>query len=316
MRVVFWGSPEFAVPTLQALLESRHEVVGVVSQPARPKGRGRSVEPTPVARLAESAGLPVLTPAKPRGEAFLEELRRLGADVFLVAAYGEILPVEVLDTPSHGALNVHASLLPAYRGAAPVTQALLDGRTRTGVTIMRMEAGLDTGPICLQAEEPIQPDDTAGLLAGRLAASGARLAVEALDRLEAGTLAATPQDHTQASYAAKVDPEDARLDWRLPGARLERAARAYDPWPGAWTTCRGERLKIHRLAVVPGPAPPGEPGTLLEVDPEAIVRTGDGAVRLVRVQPAGGRRMGGADWVRGRGLGRGERLGQDEDGSG
>ncbi len=313
MRVVFWGSPEFAVPTLEALLGSRHEVVGVVSQPARPKGRGRAMEPTPVARRAEAAGLSLLTPAKPRGASFLDALRRLDADVFVVAAYGEILPTEVLETPPHGALNVHASLLPAYRGAAPVTQALLDGRTRTGVTIMRMEAGLDTGPICLQAKEPMRHDDTAGLLASRLSVLGARLAVEALDRLEAGTLTATPQDDALASYAGKVDPRSARLDWGLPGIRLERAVRAYDPWPGAWTTWRGERLKVYRLAPVPPPAARSSagPGTLLEVDPEPIVRTGDGAVRLVLVQPAGGRRMSGADWIRGRGPRPGERLGPD-----
>ncbi|MGH7558523.1 MAG: methionyl-tRNA formyltransferase [Gemmatimonadota bacterium] len=310
MRIVFWGSPEFAVPTLDGLLDSRHEVVGVVSQPVRPKGRGREVEPTPVAHRAESAGLPVLTPAKPRGEAFLGELRRLDADVFVVAAYGEILPVEILGMPPHGALNVHASLLPAYRGAAPVTQALLDGRTNTGITIMRMEAGLDTGPICLQAEEPIGPDDTAGLLTGRLAELGARLAVEALDRLESGTLIETPQDHAQASHAGKIDPQDARLDWDLPSAALERAVRAYDPWPGAWTTWRRERLKVFRLGIVPPPVDGSvEPGTLLEVEAESVVKTGDGAVRLVLVQPAGGRRMSGREWARGRKPRRGERLG-------
>lgn len=314
MRVVFWGSPEFAVPTLEALLASRHEVVGAVSQPARPRGRGRTVEPTPVARRAEAAGIPVLTPGKPRGEAFLEALGRFGADVLVVAAYGEILPVEVLEAPPHGALNVHASLLPAYRGAAPVTQALLDGRATTGVTIMRMEAGLDTGPVCLQTEEPIRPDDTAGSLAVRLAEAGARLAVEALDRLEAGTLEERPQEEALASYAGKVDPGKARLDWSLPGEVLERVVRAYDPWPGAWTTARGERLKVHRLAVVDGPAPPAPPGMLLEVDPDPVVRTGDGAVRMVGVQPAGGRRMSGADWARGRKIGSGERLGGDADG--
>lgn len=311
MRVVFWGSPGFAVPTLEALLGSRHEVVGVVSQPPRPKGRGRSVEPTPVARRARAAGLPLLTPDKPRGEPFLEELRRLGADVFVVAAYGEILPVRILETPRHGALNVHASLLPAYRGAAPVTHALLDGRASTGVTIMRMEAGLDTGPICLQAEERIRPDDTAGRLAGRLAELGARLAVEALDRLAAGTLIETPQDDAAASYAGKVGPEDARLEWSRTSAALERAVRAYDPWPGAWTTWRDERLKVFRLAVVPPPPLPARPGTMVAIDGEPTVRTGDGAARLVLVQPAGGRRMSGAEWARGRGLRTGERLGTE-----
>ncbi len=309
MRVVFWGSPDFAVPVLDALLASRHDVVGAASQPARPKGRGRGVAATPVAKRALAAGLPVLTPEKPRGDGFLERLAALGPDVFMVAAYGQILPPAVLDMPPHGALNVHASLLPAYRGAAPVTRALLDGREVTGVTIMRMEVGLDTGPICLQSEEPVRPDDTAGSLAGRLAGRGAPLAVEALDLLESGRLVETPQDDRAASLAPKVGPEEARLDWSRPTVFLERAARAFDPWPGAWTTWRGERLKVFRLESRPA-ADGGEPGELLETDPAPVVRTGDGAARLVLVQPPGGRRMSGADWARGREARPGQRLGE------
>jgi methionyl-tRNA formyltransferase len=309
VRVVFWGSPDFAVPTLEALLASPHAVVGAVSQPARPKGRGRRVAATPVAERAVAACLPVLTPEKPRGDAFLERLRAFDADVFLVAAYGEILPPAVLETPPHGALNVHASLLPAYRGAAPVTRALLDGREVTGVTIMRMEAGLDTGPMCLRSEELIRPDDTAGSLAGRLAERGAGLAVEALDLLETGRLVETPQDDRAASMAPKVEPDEARLDWSRPTAFLERAARAFDPWPGAWTTWRGERLNVFRLE---NRAATGdrEPGEILVTDPAPVVRTGDGAVRLVLVQPAGGQRMSGADWARGREARPGQRLGE------
>lgn len=309
MRVVFWGSPDFAVPVLEALLASRHEVVGVVTQPARPKGRGRGLAATPVAERAGASGLPVLTPEKPRGEDFLERLRTFGAHVYVVAAYGEILPPPVLAAPTHGALNVHASLLPAYRGAAPVTRALLDGRERTGITIMRMEAGLDTGPICLQSEEPIRPDDTAGTLAARLARRGARMAVEALDLLVAGTLVETPQDDRLASLAPKVDAGEACLDWRRPAAELERAVRAFDPWPGAWTTWRGERLKIHRIEGRPD-GEGGPPGEVLETEPALVVRTGDGAVGLALVQPAGGGRMGGADWARGRGVRPGQRLGE------
>jgi methionyl-tRNA formyltransferase len=309
VRVVFWGSPAFALPTLEALLASAHQVVGAVSQPARPKGRGRGVAATPVAERAGVAGLPVLTPEKPRGDVFLASLRALGADVFLVAAYGEILPPAVLEIPPRGALNVHASLLPAYRGAAPVTRALLDGWQITGVTIMRMEAGLDTGPICLQSEVPIRPDDTAGSLAARIADQGARLAVEALDLLEAGRLVETPQDDRAASLARKVEPDEARLDWSRPTALLERATRAFDPWPGAWTTWRGERLKVFRLESGPAVGD-GGPGELLETDPAPIVRTGDGAVRLVLVQPAGGRRMSGSDWARGREARPGQRLGE------
>ena len=309
MRVVFWGSPDFAVPTLEALIASRHEVVGIVSRPARPKGRGRSPAVTPVTERAGAAGLTVLTPEKPRGDVFLERLSGFDPDVFLVAAYGQILPPAVLETPPQGALNVHASLLPAYRGAAPVTRALLDGREVTGVTIMRMEAGLDTGPICLQSEEPIRPDDTAGSLAARLAGRGAGLAVEALDLLEAGRLTETLQDDRLASIAAKVEPAEARIEWSRSTLFLERAVRAFDPWPGAWTTWRGERLKVFRVEAWPA-AGQGRPGEILEVHPAPVVRTGDGAVRLVLVQPPGGRRMSGDDWIHGREARPGHRLGE------
>lgn len=321
MRVVFWGSPEFAVAVLEAVLASAHEVAGVVTRPAEPGGRGRRPRPTPVARLAESAGLETLTPKRLRRQALREELAALGADVFLVAAYGAILPPDILSLPPYGSLNVHASLLPEYRGAAPVTRAILEGKRETGVTIMRMEEGLDTGPICLQAAEPVLEGDTAQTLAQRLAALGGRAAVEALDRLEAGTLTEYSQDDARASYAAKVTTDEARIDWSLPARTIERAVRAFDPWPGAWTTFRGERLKVFRAGLaqgaggVPG-ARPGEPGTepddpgeIVAAGPEPIVRTGEGLVRLDVVQPPGGRRMTGADWARGRGVGTGETLG-------
>ncbi len=317
MRVVFWGSPEFAVPTLEALMASRHEVVGVVTQPPRPKGRGRKERPTPVARAAERAGVPVLEPTRPRGPEFVAALAALEPDVSVVAAYGQILPPDVLELPRHGSVNVHASLLPAYRGAAPVTRAILDGLDETGITIMRMDEGLDTGPILLQAREPIGPDDTAGSLTRRLAARGARLAVEALDGLAAGELEAAPQPETGATYAHKVDAADAAIDWTRPAPEIERSTRAYDPWPGAWTTWRGERLKVYRVAVVDGGSGGGPeatpdvagPGTVTALDPRPVVATGSGAVALVEVQPAGGRRMDAAAWARGRDLGVGETLG-------
>jgi methionyl-tRNA formyltransferase len=321
MRVVFWGSPEFAVAVLEALLASAHEVVGVVTRPPEPGGRGRRPRPTPVARLAESAGLPTMTPERPRGEAFRAELAALGADVFLVAAYGAILPPDILRLPPHGSLNVHASLLPEYRGAAPVTRAILDGRKESGVTIMRMEEGLDTGAICLQAAEPVLADDTAGTLTRRLADLGGRAAVEALDLLAAGTLAETPQDDGLASYARKVTADEAQIDWSRGAAAIERAARAFDPWPGAWTSFRGERLKVFRVGLADGAlaapaggkaetdAESGEPGEIVAADPAPVVRTGEGLVRLDVVQPPGGRRMSGADWARGRGVEPGEPLG-------
>jgi len=308
MRVVFWGSPGFAATVLEALLESSHEVVGVVTRPPRPKGRGRKTVPTPVARLAREAGLPVLESEEPRGEAFVEALHALDPDVSLVAAYGAILRTETLDLPPSGSFNVHASLLPAHRGAAPVTHAILRGDDESGITIMRMDEGLDTGPIALQAVEPIRPDDTAGSLTRRLAMLGGRLAVEALDRLEAGSLTETPQDDTAATYAHKIDSSDARLDWSRPAAELERAARAFDPWPGAWTRWRDERLKVYRMEPVPA-ASDAPPGTVVAVDPDPVVRAGDRALRLLEVQPAGGRRMLAEAWARGRGVEPGDPLG-------
>jgi methionyl-tRNA formyltransferase len=322
MRVVFWGSPEFAVAVLEALLKSAHEVAAVVTRPPEPGGRGRRPRPTPVARLAESAGIETLTPKRLRGQALRDELAALGADVFLVAAYGAILPPDILSLPPHGSLNVHASLLPEYRGAAPVTRAILEGKGETGITIMRMDDGLDTGAICIQAAEPVLEGDTAETLTRRLAVVGGRAAVEALDRLQLGTLTANPQDDARASHAAKVTTEEARIDWSLPAATIERAVRAFDPWPGAWTTFRGERLKVFRVGLAEGAGgPPGErpgepatepergPGEIVSADPEPIVRTGDRRVRLDVVQPPGGRRMTGADWARGRGVEPGETLG-------
>ncbi|HUF88408.1 MAG TPA: methionyl-tRNA formyltransferase [Gemmatimonadota bacterium] len=310
MRVVFWGSPDFAVTVLESVLASAHAVVAVVTQPPRPSGRGRRQRPTPVAQLAESEGIEVLAPKRPRGLEFLRAVEALGTEVFLVAAYGAILPPEVLSLPPRGALNVHASLLPAYRGAAPVTRAILDGRRDTGVTIMRMEEGLDTGPICLQEAIPIRSEDTAGTLTARLAGLGGRLAVEALDRLALGTLVETPQDDASASYAAKVATGEAAIDWGRSAAEIERAVRAFDPWPGAWTTWRGERIKVLGAGVVPAEGHgPVEPGTVAAVEPAPVVVAGGDAVRLDHVQPAGGRRMGGADWARGRRVEPGERLG-------
>ena len=315
MRVVFWGSPEFAVASLDALLASAHEVVAVVTQPPKPKGRGRAVEATPVQRRAEAAGIPVLAPRRPRGGEFIAVLQMLEPDVFVVAAYGAILPLEILAIPPRGAINVHASLLPDLRGAAPVTRAILGGHAETGVTIMRMDEGLDTGPILLHARTAILPDDTAGTLTERIAAIGADLLVAALDGLVAGTIEERPQNHSAATYTEKVGAEEARLDWRRPAEDLERATRAYDPWPGAWTTWRGERLKVFRLVLLDdtgserGQAPATEAGTIVSLDPEPIVRAGDGLVRLREVQPAAGRRMAADAWARGRGVAPGDRLG-------
>jgi len=299
LRVVFFGTPEAAVPSLAHLLGSAHPVVAAVTAPDRPRGRGLEVQPSPVKRAALAAQLPVVQPPTLRDPSVQAELGDLGADVFAVCAYGLILPQAVLDLPRLGALNVHFSLLPAYRGAAPVTWAILDGRPETGVTIMQMEAGLDTGPILEQVAEPILPEDDTGSLEERLAVAGGGLLVDVLDRLEGGGVTPVAQDHAASSYAAKITPADARIDWSWDAARIARAVRAFRPRPGAWTTLAGRRLKLWRAK--PGAAAaPGAPGTVAAgPDREMLVATGGGSLVLDEVQPEGGRRMAGAEFLRG-----------------
>jgi methionyl-tRNA formyltransferase len=300
LTTVFLGTPEAAVPTLDRLLDSHHSVKAVVTAPDRPKGRGMELAASPVKRRALAAGIPVLQPPTLRTVEAQAELAAAGADVFVVCAYGLILPPAVLDQPRLGCVNVHFSLLPAFRGAAPVAAALLAGVPVSGVTIMQMDPGLDTGPILDTVEEPIRPDDDTGSLEARLAVAGADLLVSVLDRLEAGTIEAQPQDGSKASYAGKVTPEDARIDWDQPGASIADRVRAFSPRPGAWTTLDGRRLKVWRARAAgePGGGPPGSfaggAGGAL------VVATGDGALTLEEVQPEGGRRMSGADFLRGR----------------
>jgi len=300
LTTVFLGTPEAAVPSLEALLDSGHRVLAVATAPDRPKGRGMELAASPVKERAQAAGIPVLQPPSLRKPEAQAELAALGADVFVVCAYGLILPPAVLDQPRLGCVNVHFSLLPAFRGAAPVAAALLAGVPVSGVTIMQMDPGLDTGPILDTVEEPVRPDDDTGSLEARLAVAGADLLVSVLDRLEAGTIGARPQDGSQASYAGKVTPEDARIDWDQPGASIVNRVRAFNPRPGAWTTLDGRRLKVWRARVAeesgggaPGSFAGGSDGSL-------VVATGDGALTLEEVQPEGGRRMPGADFLRGR----------------
>jgi methionyl-tRNA formyltransferase len=288
------------VPTLERLLDSRHSVKAVVTAPDRPKGRGMELAASPVKQRALAAGIPVLQPPSLRTPEAQAELAAAGADVFVVCAYGLILPPAVLDQPPLGCVNVHFSLLPAFRGAAPVAAAVLAGLPVSGVTIMQMDPGLDTGPILDAIEEPIRPDDDTGSLEARLAVAGAGLLVSVLDRLEAGTIEARPQDGSQATYAGKVTPGDARIDWGQPGPSIVDRVRAFSPRPGAWTTLDGRRLKVWRARVAeesgggaPGSFAGGSGGSL-------VVATGDGALTLEEVQPEGGRRMPGADFLRGR----------------
>jgi methionyl-tRNA formyltransferase len=306
MRLVFFGTPEFAVPSLRALLQSGHTVAGVVTQPDKPQGRSRSsLVPSPVKLEAERAGVPVLQPDRPMGDLFLAALRRLDPDIGVVVAYGHILRPALLALPQLGLVNVHASLLPRWRGAAPIQHAILAGDAETGVSIMRMEEGLDSGPVLGRMATPIGARETAGELFARLAELGAVALIDALERLAAGAAHPEPQDPGAVTYAPKFDRDDARLDWRADAVVLARQARAFDPAPGAWTTHAGDILKLFRPEPVAGC---GEPGCVLEAGDRLVVASGQGALAVAEVQPSGKRRLPVAAWVRGRGIGEGERL--------
>jgi methionyl-tRNA formyltransferase len=310
VRVLFWGTPDFATPALRALLGEGFDVVGVVTQPDRPVGRSRSTPvPPPVKELALAEGLPVLQPERPRGGAFVATLRALDPDVSVVVAYGHLIPEEVLHLPRRGSLNIHASLLPALRGAAPIQGAILAGLPETGVTIMRMTPRLDAGPIILQARTPIVDDETYGELALRLSELGALALIEALALADVGEASETPQDERAATYAPKITREMTRVDWARPAAEVARAVRAFDPKPGAVTTLRGAEVKLFEARLAPDTR--RAPGKVVAVDEAGmVVACGDGAVRVGCVQPAGKRKLAPADWARGRGVAVGDRFGE------
>lgn len=308
-RVVFMGTPAFALPTLEALVR-HHHVVGVVTQPDREAGRGRVLTPPPVKTAAHAYGLPLIQPKTLRDPAAIAQIRAWAPDVIVVAAFGQLLRPEVLNIPPHGCLNVHASLLPKYRGAAPIAAAILAGEAVTGVTIMRIDPGLDSGPIIAQRAEPIRPDDTAGTLGERLARLGAELLIEVLPGWLAGTIQAVPQDESAATFAPRIRKEDGRLDWTRPAVELERQVRAFSPWPGTFTTLAGEVLHI-RAAALAEAAASGEPGQVVALPGGRVgVVTGAGVLELKEVQPAGKRVMSAADFARGRRDFIGARLGQ------
>ncbi|MEQ1440373.1 methionyl-tRNA formyltransferase [Fontimonas sp. SYSU GA230001] len=286
MKLVFAGTPEFAVSALDALHAAGHDIVGVFTQPDRPAGRGRRLTPSPVALRAQALGVPVFKPEKLRGEA-QDVLRRLAPEVMVVVAYGVILPQAVLDIPVHGCLNIHASLLPRWRGAAPIQRAIEAGDARTGVTIMRMDAGLDTGPMLLQRSLPIGETTTAAELHDRLATLGAELIVEALARLARGELQERPQPAEGVTYAAKLSKDEARIDWSRPADEIARRIRAFNPVPGAWTVLDGERVRLLMARPLAQPAG-GEPGRILAGD-GLVVAGGRDAVRIERLQWPGGR---------------------------
>lgn len=296
MRVVFFGTPEAAVPSLRAFLTAPGvEVAAVVTNPDRPSGRGHRLTPPPVKALAERAGVPVWQPAKP-GE-ILDDLAALEVDACAVVAYGSLLPRSLLDAGGRGFVNLHFSLLPAWRGAAPVQAALLAGDKVTGVTCFVLEAGMDTGPVLASAATAIGPDETAGELVARLADLGAPVLVDAVSALVDGLVKPVAQDHERATYAPKIGPEDARLDWSRDAAALARAVRAFNPVPGAHTTFRGDRLKVHRARQADAAGVPGAVVTLADDGP--VVACGTGALTLTEVQPAGRPRMAGPDFANG-----------------
>src|SRR6056297_1005301 len=293
MRLVFMGTPGFAVPALQALHAAGHEIAAVYSQPPRPAGRGKKPRPSPVQAAAEALGLEVRTPERLRDAEAQAEFSALEADAGVVAAYGLILPRAVLDAPKLGCWNVHASLLPRWRGAAPIQRAILAGDAETGVCIMRMEPGLDTGPVALREATPIGAEDDAGTLHDRLAEIGARLIVQAMARLEAGTLETTPQPEAGVTYADKIDKAEARIDWTRPAEAVGRQVRALSPFPGAWCQAGEERLKLHRARAVAGT---GAPGTVIG---PFTVACGEGAVAVTEAQREGRRPMPAAEILRG-----------------
>ena len=312
MRVVFFGTPQAAVPTLHALLASSHEVAAVVTRPDQPRHhRGGRPEPSPVKRAALDAGLPVLEPERGRDPALPGQLAAIAADMGVTCAFGYLLPAAVLEAFPRGVLNLHFSLLPAYRGPAPVQRALLDGVTVTGVSTFLLDEGMDSGPLLLTEEVPVAPDEDAGALTARLAETGARLVVATLDALQAGAIRPRPQPRDGVSLAPKVTPAEARLDFTLPAERLHHAVRAFAPTPGAWTLWRGRRLKVLRSAVAPpAAAPPPAPAELaLGPGGTLLAGTGDGVLELRLVQPEGRRAMPGGDFARGARLAPGARLG-------
>jgi methionyl-tRNA formyltransferase len=309
LRIVFFGTPEFAVPTLDALLGSRHPVVGVVTQPDRPRGRGQKISAAPVKARALAAGLPILQPERLKDPAFLDALAALRADLGVVAAYGKILTDAVLAMPRLGMVNVHASLLPRYRGAAPVHRAIIAGERETGVTIMRVVKALDAGPMLTTVRRPIGPDETSDEVERDLARLGAPLLVSATDALAAGGGEETPQDDHAATYAHRLTKEDGVIDWTWPATRLHDQIRGLHPWPHAFTFCRGRRFILIRSAAEAAGPEGREGGTILEAEGDRlVVAAGSGRLHVIQIQAEGKRPMGAREFLAGHRLVPGDRF--------
>ena len=302
------GTPQFSVPSLLALLMSEDQVVGVVTQPDRPKGRGQDIIPSPVKAICERESIPVLQPLKMKAQEFLDALRAWSPDVIAVTAFGRILPPVILTLPPRGCINVHGSLLPKYRGAAPVQWAIIRGERETGITTMLMDEGMDTGAMLLQERVPIHPDDTAGTLASKLAAVGGRLLIETLGQLKAGTLRPQPQDHSLATMAPILKKEDGRVDWTLSAEDIANRVRGLSPWPGAYTSINGERWKLWRVIAIEA-SESKTAGTIIKVTRDSIeVTTGGGNLHILEIQPSNSRRMTVAQYLSGHRLSEGTTL--------
>ena len=307
MRILFWGTPDFAVPSLRALANDGVEIVGVVTQPDRPAGRGRRVKMSPVKEEALALGHEVLAPIRPQGQEFIEQITELRPDLSVVVAYGHILKREILDLPSLGSVNVHASLLPQLRGAAPVNWAIIRGHEQTGVTVMRMVEAMDAGPIIHQLSEPISDEDSASELMSRLSELGALALKEALGSIKRGDTEEREQSEDAVSYAPKVDRKSARIDWTLSANEVALFIRGMDATPGAWSELAGMPIKFFRPSLVPE-SEFSQPGAVVRADPEQglVISTSSGGVSVSEVQPAGRQRMNTLDWINGRGV----KLGQ------
>ena len=308
MRVLFFGTAEFAVPSLEMLVESgRHEVLAVVTQPDKPQGRGLKVAYSPVKHTALRLGLPILQPKRVRSQSFIIQARELQPEALALAAFGQIIPQALLDLPPKGPINVHGSLLPGYRGAAPIQHAILNGETVTGVTTMWMDATLDTGDILLKAEVPIDPEDTTGTLVPKMASAGAKLLLATLDGLQDGTCPRIRQDDELATYAPAITPEDSAVRWEEPATRIGNQVRALSPRPGVFARFRNRKIKLWSVEVSSHRA--NEPGIVVSLTRDSVtVGTGNGAVELLEVQPENSRRMSAAEWARGARISTGDRF--------
>ena len=300
MKVLFMGTPDFAAVTLEKLIASKHELLGVVTQPDKQKGRGREVAFSPVKELAIQAGIPIYQPIKAKEPEFLELVKTISPEVIVVAAFGQILPKALLDIPTYGCINVHGSLLPKYRGAAPIQYSIIDGENETGITIMHMDVGIDTGDMILQEKLPIAADETGGSLFDKMAALGADLLLVALDQLEAGTAPRIAQDNDQATYVKILNKEMGKLDFHQPAVKLERLIRGLNPWPSAYTYLDGKTLKLWQAGVETEVNKEAVPGEIVEIRKDSlVVATGEGALIIQELQLEGKKRMSADAFLRG-----------------